>query len=77
MDASSHLDWVIVGAESGKGRRPFRVEWALDVYEQCHGARVPFFGKQDSGDRPGVPLELPGYGVVQEWPATRGGEGPF
>ncbi len=63
------LSWVIVGAESGPQRRPFDVAWALDLYEQCKAAGVPYFSKQDSGLRPGVPLVLPGYGVVQEWPA--------
>jgi protein gp37 len=62
------LSWVICGAESGPHRRPFDVAWALDLYQQCREAGVPFFGKQASGQRPGVPLELPGFGVVQEWP---------
>jgi protein gp37 len=64
------LSWVICGAESGPNRRPFEVEWALDLYEQCREVGVPFFGKQASGLKPGVPLELPGYGVVQEWPGV-------
>jgi protein gp37 len=63
------INWVICGAESGPNRRPFDVAWALDLYEQCKAAGAPFFGKQDSGLHPGVPLVLPGYGVVQEWPA--------
>lgn len=61
------LDWVIVGAESGPGRRPFDPAWALDVYRQCQRAGVPFFGKQASGLRPGVPLLLGGR-EVKEWP---------
>jgi protein gp37 len=68
------LDWVICGAESGPNRRPFDVEWAVDLYEQCREVGVAFFGKQNSGLRPGVPLELPGYGVVQEWPRGKGAE---
>lgn len=60
---------MICGAESGPQRRPFDVAWALDLYEQCKAARVAFFAKQTSGLRPGVPLVLPGYGVVREWPA--------
>ncbi len=59
---------MICGAESGPQRRPFDVAWALDLYEQCKAAGTPYFGKQTSGLRPGVPLVLPGYGVVQEWP---------
>jgi len=64
------LDWVITGAESGARRRPFDAAWALDLYIQCREAEVNvcFFGKQDSGLRPGTPLVLPGYGIVREWP---------
>lgn len=64
----SPLSWVICGAESGPNRRPFDVQWAVDLYEQCREAGVPFFGKQDSDMRPGKPLVLGDYGVVQEWP---------
>jgi protein gp37 len=67
--AGPDIHWVICGAESGLRRRPFDVAWALDLYEQCKAAGVPYFSKQDSGLRPGVPLVLPGYGVVREWPA--------
>lgn len=59
------LDWVICGAESGPDRRPFEAAWALDVYEQCRAAGVPFFGKQASGLRPGVPLLLDGREVKE------------
>lgn len=61
------LDWIIVGAESGPNRRPFDLAWAEDIYEQCQAAGVPFFGKQASGLRPGVPLLLGGR-EVKEWP---------
>lgn len=43
---SGGLDWVIVGGESGPGARPFSIEWALDVRQQCFDAGVPFFLKQ-------------------------------
>ena len=61
------IDWVIVGAESGPSRRPFDVAWAKDVYEQCAAAGVPFFGKQDSGFKPGVPLFIGGK-EIKEFP---------
>lgn len=51
--------WVILGAESGPNRRPFEVAWAESVYKQCRAAGIPFFGKQDSGLRPGAVLHLP------------------
>ena len=62
------IDWTIVGAESGPSRRPFDVAWAVDLYEQCKDAGVPFFFKQGSDLRPGQHAELPGIGKVQEWP---------
>lgn len=44
-----HIDWVIVGGESGAGARPVREEWVLSIHEQCRAARVPFFFKQWGG----------------------------
>lgn len=61
------LSWVIAGGESGPRRRPFDVAWAEDLYEQCKAAGVPFFGKQNSGLRPGVPLLIHGQ-EVKQWP---------
>jgi len=63
------LHWVVLGAESGPNRRHFEAAWALDVYEQCQPFGAPFFGKQDSGLRPGVPLLINGQ-LVQEFPQT-------
>src|SRR5262249_26411147 len=40
------LDWVIVGGESGPSARPFGLEWARSILEQCKVARVPCFVKQ-------------------------------
>ncbi len=40
------LDWVIVGGESGPGARPFDVQWARTVVEQCRGAGMACFVKQ-------------------------------
>lgn len=68
---SRELSWVICGAESGPKRRPFDVAWALNLYDQCRRAGTPWFGKQASGLGPGVPLELPGYGEIKQWPEVR------
>jgi protein gp37 len=40
------LDWVICGAESGPGRRPFFEDWARRLRDQCKTANMPFFYKQ-------------------------------
>jgi len=40
------LSWVIVGAETGPGRRTMLPRWARDVKDQCVAAGVAFFLKQ-------------------------------
>lgn len=40
------LDWVICGAESGQGARPFDMGWAKYLKQQCVMVDVPFFLKQ-------------------------------
>lgn len=42
----SPIDWVIVGCESGPGRRPMKLEWVRSIAEQCRAAGVPLFIKQ-------------------------------
>lgn len=46
------IHWVIVGGESGGGRRPMAPEWARDIRDQCVEARVAFFFKQWGGRTP-------------------------
>lgn len=45
-----HLDWIIVGGESGPGARPFNLQWARDVVQQCKAVHVPVFVKQLGAD---------------------------
>ncbi len=40
------INWVIVGGETGKGARPMREEWVLEIKELCERYEVPFFFKQ-------------------------------
>lgn len=44
------LDWVIVGGETGRYARPFDLNWARALREQCQSAGVPFFFKQTGGN---------------------------
>jgi protein gp37 len=46
------LDWVICGAETGRGARPMQDVWALYLEGQCKEAGVPFFFKKDSRGNP-------------------------
>lgn len=41
------IDWVIVGAESGRGARSFNEDWARSMRDQCTRAGVWFFYKQN------------------------------
>ena len=45
----SHIDWVIVGGESGRKPRPMKAEWVIDIKAQCRTAKFDFFFKQWGG----------------------------
>lgn len=40
------VDWLIDGGESGRGARPFDLDWARSTVEQGRAAGVPVFCKQ-------------------------------
>ena len=42
LNPLSQIDWVIVGAESGPGRRPMSLDWARSLRDQCAAAGVAF-----------------------------------
>ncbi len=48
----SHIDWAIIGGESGKGYRPVQKEWILQIVSQCRQQDVRVFFKQWGGIRP-------------------------
>lgn len=50
--ALDRIDWVIVGGESGPGRRQMSIAWAREIRDQCVRAAVPFFFKQWGGRTP-------------------------
>ena len=47
----THIDWVILGGESGPGARPMNPAWVIDLRDQCLEANVAFFFKQWGGVR--------------------------
>lgn len=58
-----HLDWVVVGGESGVGARPMHPDWVRSIRDQCVEAGVPFTFKQwgafaPSGDPHHVDADL-------------------
>ena len=46
QQARPHVDWVIVGGESGPNARPMHPDWARSLRDQCQAAGVPFLFKQ-------------------------------
>lgn len=56
--------WVIVGGESGHGKRPFDPNWARLIRDQCKNAGVPFFMKQWDKVK-----EIPEDLMIQQFPA--------
>ena len=40
------IDWVIQGGESGHHKRPFNLEWAYYLKQQCESTNTPYFFKQ-------------------------------
>jgi protein gp37 len=42
------IDWVIVGAESGRGARPMDMDWVRPIRDACVERAIPFFLKQDA-----------------------------
>jgi len=59
----SSIDLVIVGGESGPKKRPFELDWARSVRDQCREARVPFFMEQVDKVR-----EIPQDLMIREMP---------
>jgi len=66
------LNWIIQGGQSGAGSRPFHVEWASDLIQQCKEAGVAYFLKQlgSTVHREGRPLRFVDShaGNWAEWP---------
>jgi len=65
------IDWVIVGAESGKGARPMHDDWVRDIRDRATaaGARLFFKQRAEGGRKISTP-ELDGVQWVQ-MPAVR------
>lgn len=70
----THIDWVIVGGESGARANvaPFPLEWVIELRDRCYEEGVAFFVKQ-LGRRPtsqGIDLKFQHQhsGDWSEWP---------
>ena len=65
------IDWVIIGAESGPGRRPCKEEWVQSLIGQCDAAGTPVFVKQMdiNGKLSRKPEEWPEWARRRDMPA--------
>jgi protein gp37 len=71
LDLSAHinkLDWVIVGAETGPGARPLKIEWVENIIRQCKEAGVPVFVKKLGKAGDGIAWRPEDY---REWPEVK------
>lgn len=51
------INWIIQGGESGAHKRPFNLDWARSMRDQCAVANVPYFFKQIDKIQP-IPEDL-------------------
>ncbi len=47
-----HMEWAIVGGESGPGHRPMSLDWVREIRDACVQSRTAFFFKQWGGRTP-------------------------
>lgn len=57
------IHWVIVGGESGHGKRPFVSDWARELRDDCRFGEAAFFMKQIDKVQP-IPEDL----MIREFP---------
>lgn len=58
-DPANARRWTICGGESGPHRRPFEIQWAQALADQCARTGKPFFMKQDAALRSGQQGRIP------------------
>jgi protein gp37 len=68
-----YLDWVICGPESGPKARPFKLDWARSLRDQCAAAAVPFFFKGVAAKGGGKDYLLDGARHFN-WPEAKAGK---
>lgn len=59
------IDWVIQGGESGHHKRPFNLDWAYYMKQQCEATNTPYFFKQIDKIK-----EIPSDLMIREFPKT-------
>jgi protein gp37 len=67
----NRIHWIIAGAESGKGRRPYDEQWAKSLRDLCSDMGIAFFYKQGQDFKPGKHAVLDGM-EWHEFPVRNG-----
>lgn len=70
LGGGPRLGHVVVGAESGPGARPMRLDWVRSIRDQCADSGVPLFVKQLTGEHGKVVkdiTEFPADLQIQEY----------
>lgn len=57
ISGCSNLDWIIQGGESGPHKRPFDINWAYSLRNQCESLGISYFFKQIDKIQP-IPDDL-------------------
>jgi protein gp37 len=71
-DYLDHIEWAIVGGESGNGTpnfRPMDHQWARDIFAECSKRGIARFFKQSSGFRTETGTKLDGQ-FIREYPGS-------
>ncbi len=71
---NTHVDWIIVGGETGPNARQMNIEWAKEIRDFCIQTKIPFFFKKQGGTgKDKFNRELDGE-IWEQWPeVSKGG----
>lgn len=62
-ETGQQIDWIIQGGESGHNKRPFNLDWAYSMRDQCEEMGIPYFFKQIDKVQP-IPESL----LIRQFP---------
>ena len=54
-----HINWIVLGCESGSGARPFKEQWARWIRNKCIDYEIPFFYKSGPSEATGKIVSMP------------------
>lgn len=63
IPAAAGLNWIVVGGESGRKKRPFEIDWARSIRDYCYDMEIAFFMKQIDKVQ-----QIPSTLLIREYP---------